>query len=390
MALVTQTDDEKISMVMAMGFSDIEIVSNALKACSGDISEAVYMLTENTLATYTTKDDLSKVPDDPWCITTEFPVAMARTLHNRVFAESWNIPYKKEEALGQCILAATTLAKSGQCESDVGCRRFLEELLPECFNKLMDTVAVRRWTDDVQQGILRMSELLIDLAVTVLQCTTVTPMQGILVSLTEVFHYTNEFHEKHKTKRSEYQTETEYATYSEFDHYYGWLIDLLNMFGAKGGFDALIQRLQIVDIPLPEIANLMRPLSVCAGFLSRTVVWPSLKPILQRVVDKLSNLTEQELKRPDADRCFQIVEFCQHICNALFQTELKRVTNIRFHLIYAMIKLPHFSARINALKGLGKLISDSDRGKSEFFDNDFVQNWMTEKRVLYYALDGKF
>ena len=44
----------------------------------------------------------------------EFPVANLYELENRVFTESWSIPYKKEESLGRCLLAAIHLAKDGK------------------------------------------------------------------------------------------------------------------------------------------------------------------------------------------------------------------------------------------------------------------------------------
>ena len=44
----------------------------------------------------------------------EFPVPNLIELENRVFTESWSIPYKKEESLGKCLLAATRLAEEGK------------------------------------------------------------------------------------------------------------------------------------------------------------------------------------------------------------------------------------------------------------------------------------
>ena len=43
----------------------------------------------------------------------EFPVANLFELENRVFTESWSIPYKREESLGKCLLASTKLAEAG-------------------------------------------------------------------------------------------------------------------------------------------------------------------------------------------------------------------------------------------------------------------------------------
>ena len=43
----------------------------------------------------------------------EFPTTNLYELQDRVFAESWSIPYKKDESLGKCLIAAAKLADEG-------------------------------------------------------------------------------------------------------------------------------------------------------------------------------------------------------------------------------------------------------------------------------------
>ena len=43
----------------------------------------------------------------------EFPVTNLYELEGRVFAEHWSIPYKKDESLGKCLVAAANLAEAG-------------------------------------------------------------------------------------------------------------------------------------------------------------------------------------------------------------------------------------------------------------------------------------
>jgi ubiquitin carboxyl-terminal hydrolase 9/24 len=86
----------------------------------------------------------------------EFPDGNLFELENRVFTNSWSIPYKKEESLGKCLLASTRLAQeglelliagctffivlvlylSGLMESHNSCKRFLDKCMPECFHKV--------------------------------------------------------------------------------------------------------------------------------------------------------------------------------------------------------------------------------------------------------------
>ena len=56
-------DDEKISMLLNMGFPDVNSIKHALKMSNGDINEAVTCLTEQPLSvsSYNTVGDLRDV-----------------------------------------------------------------------------------------------------------------------------------------------------------------------------------------------------------------------------------------------------------------------------------------------------------------------------------------
>ncbi|CAN8010330.1 unnamed protein product, partial [Ixodes pacificus] len=120
-----------------------------------------------------------------------FPTTNLYELEQRVFLDQWSIPYKKDESLAKCLVAATNLAREGQCESNADCKNFMESCMPESFKKasfslflrprkqswqrftsdiflprcLLTTLAVRNWTPDVQEGVYNMLMLLIELVV---------------------------------------------------------------------------------------------------------------------------------------------------------------------------------------------------------------------------------
>lgn len=54
-------DDEKISMLLGMGFPDVQAIKHALRMSNGDMNDAVTYLTEKPLSSYTTVDDLRDV-----------------------------------------------------------------------------------------------------------------------------------------------------------------------------------------------------------------------------------------------------------------------------------------------------------------------------------------
>ena len=46
-------------------------------------------------------------------IPMEFPTTNLYELEERVFVDSWSIPYKREESLGKCLLSSTRFAQEG-------------------------------------------------------------------------------------------------------------------------------------------------------------------------------------------------------------------------------------------------------------------------------------
>ena len=53
----------------------------------------------------------------------------------------------------------------GLCDADESCQRFMERCLPECFHKLLNNGAVRRWGLEIQEGVFNMLDLLTNLVI---------------------------------------------------------------------------------------------------------------------------------------------------------------------------------------------------------------------------------
>ena len=187
-------EDENISMLLSMGFPDINEIRRALRLSKNDVNEAVAILTnEQPLSSYGTVDDLTTSSatssidkqtsihgpqteneygeflrrncesssglteekslnkdndmnsdiDHPGNIDV-FPVTHLYELENRVFQDNWSIPYKREESLGKCLVAAEKLARDGLLEQDDHCKKFLERIMPEAFRKLLTSNATHR------------------------------------------------------------------------------------------------------------------------------------------------------------------------------------------------------------------------------------------------------
>ena len=188
-------EDENISMLLSMGFPDINEIRRALRLSKNDVNEAVAILTnEQPLSSYGTVDDLTtssatssmdkqmtlhgpqteseygdflrrnceqsggqsedgaankdidmKSDVDHLGNVDVFPVTHLYELETRVFQDNWSIPYKREESLGKCLVAAEKLARDGLMEQDDHCKKFLERIMPEAFKKLLTSNATHRY-----------------------------------------------------------------------------------------------------------------------------------------------------------------------------------------------------------------------------------------------------
>ena len=188
-------EDENLSMLLSMGFPDINEIRRALRLAKNDVNEAVAILTnEQPLSSYGTVDDLTtssasssmekqtpihgpqteteygdflrrtcdnsggqvgegnsnkdvemKAEGDHMGNVDVFPVTHLYELETRVFQDNWSIPYKRDESLGKCLVAAEKLAREGLMEQDDHCKKFLERIMPEAFRKLLTSNATHRY-----------------------------------------------------------------------------------------------------------------------------------------------------------------------------------------------------------------------------------------------------
>uniref|UniRef100_A0A2K6F1M8 Ubiquitin carboxyl-terminal hydrolase 24 n=1 Tax=Propithecus coquereli TaxID=379532 RepID=A0A2K6F1M8_PROCO len=320
----------------------------------------------------------------------EFPTTNLYELESRVLTDHWSIPYKREESLGKCLLASTYLARLGLSESDENCKRFMDRCMPEAFKKLLTSSAVHKWGTEIHEGIYNMLMLLIELVAERIKQDPI-PI-GLLGVLTMAFNPDNEYHFKNRMKVSQRNWAEVFgegnmfaispvSTFQKEPH--GWVVDLVNKFGELGGFAAIQAKLHSEDIELGAVSALVQPLGVCAEYLNSSVVQVGLNhfTLLQRVIqDKQRRLVSIP----------ELLSAIKLLCMR-FQPDLVTIVDdLRLDILLRMLKSPHFSAKMNSLKEVTKLIEDSTLSKSvkNAIDTDRLLDWLVENSVLSIALEG--
>lgn len=412
--------ENNVQTLYSMGFVDIEEIRNALRMSQNDLSEAVAILTNDQVryGPYTsagTSEDVemkdvtstalvptaapppyNSLPDAKPCSpkpdygNSAFPQANLYELEQRVFVDQWSIPYKKDESLAKCLIAATNLAKEGQCESNSDCRNFMESCMPECFRKLLTALAVRNWQPDVQEGVYNMLMLLIDLTVERLSYNPV-PEKLLSIVLTMAFDPEAEFHVKNKSRLSTLeQGLVVYAKSRVSLDPYGWLLDVINKFGSRGGFDKILTKFG-ENLTANEMAALLNPLAVCAQFLNPDTTCSLLSPCMNKAISYIKGLTDDDLKNKNIGSVTELLKAVKMLCVYLWPQEIASTSTLCLDVILRMLKCSHFNARMNGLKELIKLIDDcSATGASSkaAIDAEQLQNWMAENNVLSITLES--
>ncbi|KAK1795882.1 hypothetical protein P4O66_008991 [Electrophorus voltai] len=327
----------------------------------------------------------------------EFPTTNLYELESRVFTDHWSIPYKREESLGKCLIASTSLARLGLADADENCKRFTDRCMPEAFKKLLTSSAVHKWGTEIHEGIYNMLMLLVDLvAERVKQDPIPTGLMGVL---TMAFNPDNEYHFKNRMKASQRNWAEVFGedgmfavspstSYQKEPH--GWLVDLVNRFGEMGGFTAIQSKLNQEEMEIGSVSALVQPLGVCAEYLNSSLVQPMLDPVIHKMITYVQNLEEKDLKDKRLVSIPDLLSAIKLLCMRFQRDLVTVVDDLRLDILLRMLKTPHFSAKMNSLKEVTKLIEESTVSKTvkNAIDTDRLLDWLVENSVLSIALEG--
>uniref|UniRef100_T1IKX5 ubiquitinyl hydrolase 1 n=1 Tax=Strigamia maritima TaxID=126957 RepID=T1IKX5_STRMM len=415
-----EIDEESVVTLLSMGFPDECEVRRALRIAKNDLNEAVAVLTndqssqnylmdvneaEVEMANSKNKEIVSSVPPSYEEVVeseknggnkpespVEFPVANLYELESRVFVESWSIPYKREESLGKCLLATIRLSKEGLCNADENCKRFVERCMPEAFKKLLTSAAVRRWGPEIQEGIYSMLELLVDVVVERLKCGPI-PEMLLFNTFSLALDPECEWHIKNKSRRwsllhweevfgqGQYYASSPPASF--FKDSNGWLVDLINRFAERGGFQHVQAKFD-EDIQDTAMCSLLKPFGLCAEYFNSSVVCPILSPCMDKAVIYIQSLQNCDLKRKKVSAITELLSAMKLLCVHLWPNKVEMMNNLRLEIILRMLKSSHFNSRMNALKEVTKLIDEATSVKANkvALDSDALLEWIAESNEI--------
>lgn len=323
----------------------------------------------------------------------------------------------------ECLLNyAIKLAEMGLDRDCEPCQKFYKDELVTSFIKILTDEAVNSWKYNIHHCILMSCGKLIHLCA--LKIKSDNP--HLLDMLSIVLDPENKFHTHNASRQPEFysiqsgtataasnsnvvnggvwgtlkEDQTFAISPTEPRNPKGWLVDLINHFGNKGGFDNLLNRFtaemfatktvgdaQVNDlsaktsslslsdqntasnpshddkISLSLILALIRPFGQCADFLKVSVIQKYFLPLWEFILIKLENMSDIELKREAKlegknDTINGIVKAVRCLIDRVPNHESlhKAFEMCRLKIFLRVLQISSFNGKMNALNEINKML----------------------------------
>nr|CAD7589819.1 unnamed protein product [Timema genevievae] len=269
------------------------------------------------------------------------------------------------------------------------CQRFFREGLTVSFTKILTDDAVNSWKYNIHHCIYQNCERLVELCVVKLS----QDWFPLLDLLAMVFNPNNKFHTFNSSRPSETVPPT--SNIPDEDVYArppadsrtprGWLVDLVNKFGALGGFQILLERFQGgKNLTVTVIHALIRPFGLCYELLTVHTIVKYLMPIVEMVPVVLDNLTDDELKK----------EAKNESKNDAISAIIKAAKCLVSRVPNQEEMISSFNGKMNALNEVNKVIASvtyyphrhTGLEEEEWLTAERMAKWIKENRVLQIVL----
>ena len=386
----------------------------------------------------------------------DFPVTNLYELDQRVFQDNWSIPYRREESLGKCLMGACHLAKQSVAElrklqdekpesdetpitvecrmkQNEHCRKFLDRIMPEAFKKLLSSSATHRWNAETQEGIYLMSEMLVELVTTRMEYDPVPTKLLIdtlsLVSFSrevevsyynrtfqfffQLFDVRNDWNTKNRdsVSKGRWQEAVGESGGPTVDYAqppksvetfrrdtYGWLCDLINLFGDRGGFASISRYFGDGELTLRSMAALLLPVANATDVLVADTIHPIIGPCMDKAFNYVKDMSDADIKNSkEIIALSDLLGAIKILCGRFWPKHVDKCDDLRLDTICRMLKMPQFNSKMNALKEVSRLIEECEsfsRNSSKRLNEvahireERIVQWMSDNRVLSVALEG--
>lgn len=182
---------------------------------------------------------------------------------------------------------------------------------------------------------------------------------------------------------------------------YGWLCDLINQFGTKGGFDKICECFNREEnggeeeedkeksLNVPAMAALLGPIANCADMLIKDMIQPNLSNCMEKAFKVVESLDVSEMKSKEMSAISDLLSSIKLLCLQFWPQHVESCDKVRLEIVSKMLRTPQFHTKMNALKEVSRLIDECNRQRNrKNISSDRVTEWIVDTRVLSVALEG--
>ncbi|KAL5475916.1 hypothetical protein EMCRGX_G025794 [Ephydatia muelleri] len=252
------------------------------------------------------------------------------------------------------------LCKAGTDIHSEPCQRFFKDGLATSFIRILTDEAVTTWKPDIQRDIYNNCCLLVELCVAKLSQDWFSLLERLALALNPLSKW-HSFNNLQAPEKFVEESAIRYAQPIEREKCpKGWLQDLINLFGNLGGFKILHDRIVGGEnLTVPVIAALIKPVGLCAEYLTDQVFKDYLVPVVEKVINFLDNLSDEALKKEatteaKSDTFSSIMKSLRHLCQRVSTRE--DIETFRLKMILRLLQVASFSGKMNALNEINKIV----------------------------------
>lgn len=335
----------------------------------------------------------------------DFPHAELARLDEMINRPRWVVPVLPHGELEVLLDAAINLSKHGLDVRSEACQRFYRDGLTISFTKILTDEAVSGWKFEIHRCIMKNCEHLVELCVTKLNqdCLPLLDLLAMALNPNNKFHTFNGTRPSETVPQgSQIPDEEIFARPSDVRTPKGWLVDLINRFGALGGFHILQERFQSgPSLTIPVIAALIRPFGSCHDLLTVHTIEKYFVPVIELVPSFLENLTDDELKKEAKnetknDALSGIIKGLKCLSSKVPNQEntAKNLEIFRLKMILRLLQISSFNGKMNALNEVNKVIASvsyyshrhSGIEEEDWLTAERMAEWIKENKVLQIVL----
>ena len=167
-----------------------------------------------------------------------------------------------------------------------------------------------------------------------------------------------------------------------------------SQFAQHGGVQAIKDAiLNTENITLQELTALFQPFSVCEDYINPPYLKAELSKCILRAMRFVHDLSDDDMKDKEVG-C--VSDLLKAIKTLLIRCSLwdmvSTVDNLRLSITIRMLNIPHFNAKMNALKEVVRLTEEpyqsATKGVKSPIPAERVADWLVSNKVLSIALGG--